>query len=173
MNKNLFIGFFCLISLLLTVAANISFAEMQTESLTIDPSNSENGENVYSQTFQNKEIPAPKNVQEQQTNTKEVIMVPVNNYYYSPYYYPNPMNYTRRIGPYGVYSNWGIGGYDYKGFAFDYSNGFKNKAIYVTPPAPPPPPPAHYHPPVPPMHGPKPPPNHYPNRPKPNHPRPY
>lgn len=167
MNKNLFKKFFYLIFILFFITTECSYAEMKTESLSIGMPNTGTGEETYSQTFQNKEISVPQTMQEEQVNNKEIITVPVP--VYTPYYYPNFNNYTRRIGPYGVYSNWGIGGYDYKGFAFDYKTG-SNKAIYVNQPAPPPPPPPrpNYNS----QAGQRPPINNPKNRPKPNNSRP-
>ncbi len=163
MKKILFHAFFGLTVLLFSLSNN-AYAEMQTESLKIGIPDTENDETTYSQVFQNKEVVVPQSQQEQPVKEKEVIMVPVNNYYYSPYYYPHMNNYTRRIGPYGVYSNWGIGGYDYRGFAFNYGSG-NNKAIYVNNPAPPPPPPPHYQRPGGTPNPPPPPKHNFPNKP--------
>ncbi len=75
-------------------------------------------------TYTNKELPN-FNKTADNTNTTQSNQTTASDWYYYPYYY-YPYYSTYRIGPY--YSRGiSVGGYNYTGFAYNYSNG--NKVI--------------------------------------------
>lgn len=129
---------FCL--LLSAAPCCLSSDTMYTQSLssgTLDETSS-NSSAVYT----NKEFPQINSSANKTTDTTTVvnpIVLDTNNIYYpsSPYYYNRYPTY--RIGPY-YSSGLSIGGFNYKGFSYNYSS--NRTPIYVNHPiAPPPPPP--------------------------------
>ena len=137
-------------------SANLCFAEMEVQELKIGYPSTEKSESGISQNF----TTTKTNVNNKQTtnnteNDKNNIM-----YLPSPYYNGNSVTY--QIGPYPSRGYYGMtrsyympGGYNYKGFSYNY--GMNKKPIYIKVPVGP----------FPPNGGQKPP--HPPNKPDHNH----
>ncbi len=137
MNIKIFKGFITLCFLTCSPVYCMSADMMYTQNLS--SGNNDNTSNS-SATYTNKEFPNYNPVPNQSPNTDPVVVQPViinpNSYYYPQYYYNRYPTY--RIGPY-YSSGISIGGFNYKGFGYNYSS--SRRPIYINHPVPPPPPP--------------------------------
>ncbi len=138
MNKK--ITKFILSILLISFSTSMCFAYyegMYTQSLSVGEKNPTEPKTESSQNFSYEKLPGEKIKKTVETQDND----DYENMTFSPYYYINNYNNNNiyRIGPYyrnGVYST---GGFNYKGFSYNY--GIGKKPIYIKVPVGPLPPP--------------------------------
>lgn len=133
-------------------SANLCFAEMEVQELKIGYPSTEKSESGISQNFTTTETKTNVNNKQTTNNTEN----DKNNIMYLPSPYYNGNSVTYQIGPYPARGYYGMtrsyympGGYNYKGFSYNY--GIGKKPIYIKVPVgpfppnggqkPPPPPP--------------------------------